>query len=140
MQLCRYFCLNATDKTFSLYLKQKQNTAFLDILSALDVKHVDYLVLDVEGFEPAILRSFTWATVSVDLIQLEVVQGTYYNTPNVKFFKEFLESRGFVEQNSLCIDMIFRRQNSSIPDFSQGYKFGSNPSTRGMHHCPKWYG
>ncbi len=98
---------------------------FVDVLAALNISHVDWMVLDVEGKEPEILQSFPWQSVFVDLIQVEVIQGNYYNSENVKFFKHFLEKQGYQEQDSLRIDMLFRSKTSNLVDQSAGFKFGT---------------
>ncbi|ELU01268.1 hypothetical protein CAPTEDRAFT_202512 [Capitella teleta] len=41
------------------------------VLRALDVKHIDYFSLDVEGLEVAILKTFPWGTVTVDVWTVE---------------------------------------------------------------------
>ena len=101
----------------------------------MDISHVDYMSVDAEGFEPAILQSFPWDSVTVDLIQLERIQNAYLNVANIKFFKEFLEKRGFEEQSSLCIDMLFRRTSSGLPNLNNGFKFGDDPRAQ-VKLCP----
>ena len=98
---------------------------FSDILTALNVTHIDWIVLDTEGSERAILQSFPWHQVTVDLIQLEVVQGKHFNYENINFFKQFLEPKGYQEENSLRIDMLFKRSAASLPDFNGAFKFGT---------------
>lgn len=41
------------------------------IMAALDVSHVDYLSLDVEGLELEILRTVDWTRLHVDVITVE---------------------------------------------------------------------
>ena len=41
------------------------------VLAALEVSHVDYLSLDVEGPEIEILRTVDWTRLSIDVITVE---------------------------------------------------------------------
>jgi len=43
----------------------------MDVLAALDVNHVDYLSLDVEGPELEILRTLDWNRLRVDIVTVE---------------------------------------------------------------------
>ncbi|XP_013404867.1 protein Star [Lingula anatina] len=45
------------------------------LLASIGVRHVDYFSLDVEGEEPAVLRSFPWDEITVDVWSVEVNQG-----------------------------------------------------------------
>ncbi len=47
----------------------------LAILEALNVSHIDWLSLDLEGYELPVLFTFPWSTVSVDVIEVEVKRG-----------------------------------------------------------------
>ena len=46
------------------------------IMAAIGVRHVDFMVLDVEGSELPVLRSIDWTRLSVDVFSVE------YSTEN----------------------------------------------------------
>eukprot|EP00921_Rhytidocystis_pertsovi_P013924 GHVQ01022644.1.p1 GENE.GHVQ01022644.1~~GHVQ01022644.1.p1 ORF type:complete len:332 (-),score=33.54 GHVQ01022644.1:890-1885(-) len=95
-----------------------------DVLTAMGVKHVDWMVLDLEGFERYALEGFPWDSVTVDLIQLEIFnQDMTLHMENAKFFQEFLEERGFEEQTSPYIDVLFRRKKSNLPSTTAGHMY-----------------
>ncbi len=88
------------------------------------MKHVDWFILDTEGNEDQILQSFPWHAVTVDLIQIEVRQGSFRNKKKAKFLKSFFDTYGFEEQNSLNLDMLFKRKQSALPSFINGKRYG----------------
>ncbi|ELU16779.1 hypothetical protein CAPTEDRAFT_205242 [Capitella teleta] len=53
------------------YVSQIQCFPIYSILLALNVKHIDYFSLDVEGAEVAILETFPWGAVTVDVWTVE---------------------------------------------------------------------
>ena len=64
---------------------------FLSLMLALNVTHVDYLSLDVEGFELDILK-----TIPFDLIDISVLTVEYIHGPDHgKDYVTFMESKGY---------------------------------------------
>eukprot|EP00921_Rhytidocystis_pertsovi_P021648 GHVQ01034568.1.p1 GENE.GHVQ01034568.1~~GHVQ01034568.1.p1 ORF type:complete len:356 (+),score=41.81 GHVQ01034568.1:120-1187(+) len=98
-----------------------------DILKAIDVTHIDWMILDLEGSERDALESFPWDSVTVDLIQLEVYVSNKQEMVNIEqviFYHDFLTARGYEEQTSTFIDVIYRRKSSNIPRTTAGGRFG----------------
>jgi Methyltransferase FkbM domain len=84
-----------------------------DILEALGVNHVDYLSLDVQGAELAILKTIDFHRLRIDVVGVEV----YDDDLNVRQ-KMFNEMHQFFKDTSLYrlvsqmpMDMIFRHRD-----------------------------
>ncbi len=115
--------LVVTEGHFSEVFTYKNSKAvFADLLEAINITHVDWMILDVEGHEAPILLSFPWRRVTVDLIQVEVIETKKVNLKKIGFLKLFLENLGFVEQPSLRLDMLFTRAAAGFR-FFHGFKF-----------------
>lgn len=62
------------------------------LLAAMDRRHVDYLSLDVEGYELDILRSISWDKFIIDVISVEYVM----LKEGKKALKDYMETIGYV--------------------------------------------
>jgi Methyltransferase FkbM domain len=67
-----------------------------DLLAALNVKHVDYFSLDVQGAELPILETIDFTSVQIDIIIAEAANG-----PNAAALRKFFNKTGiYKEANS----------------------------------------
>jgi len=46
------------------------------IMAAVGVRHIDFMVLDVEGAELSVLNTIDWSTLTIDVWSIEFVQAT----------------------------------------------------------------
>ena len=82
---------------------------FQSLMMALNVTHVDYLSLDVEGLELEILR-----TIPFDLIHISVLSVEFSHAPNgAGEYVKFMESKGY-------------KKHSRISMFHSATYFGAN--------------
>lgn len=77
----------------SKYLKKKQSKLSADLSSNRNVKHIDYMSLDVEGSEEDILKSFPWSRYQFNLLNIEYNQ----NQTLYKWIKSFMKPFGYEE-------------------------------------------
>jgi len=90
-----------------------------DVVAALDITHVNYWSLDVEGAELAILRSVDWATMPpVDVISVEFMvkaaDGRRDNRASVEKLqqiRQFFDETGLYQQIAIKsnVDVIFAK-------------------------------
>ena len=116
---CQY-CLSVKQESFAYEPDTLFNTLYTDaqcfplvsLLTALNVTHVDFFVLDVEKVEEQVLQTFPFDTVTVDVWVIEHI--TIYEDTN---FVKFMISKGYYYFDILCAevsDYIFVRKNSSL--------------------------
>lgn len=76
------------------------------ILKRYDVRHVDYMNLDVEGVELQCLQGTDWDAVTIDVIGIE---------HNQKFeaLQEFLVSHGYIETVTVAHDVMFVHKSAT---------------------------
>jgi len=92
------------------------------IMTALNVSHVDYLSLDVEGPEVEILRTVDWKQLRIDVITAEYrIYGAYSESESLKKLKDlrqFFRETGIYKEVALlpfgsdelrAIDVVFSR-------------------------------
>jgi len=75
------------------YLKKKQSKLSAGLSSNRNIKHIDYMSLDVEGSEEDILESFPWDRYQFNLLTIEYNQNQTLN----KWIKTFLKPFGYEE-------------------------------------------
>ena len=44
-------------------------------MTAIGVRHIDFMVLDVEGSEVPVLETIDWSTLSIDVLSIEYSSG-----------------------------------------------------------------
>lgn len=86
-----------------------------ELLQKYNVKHIDFLSVDVEGAEEAVIKSIDFDEVNIEVIVIE----NNYKKNNVKMF---LESKGFVFIKRLGVDDLFLKNND--PQKSDSLKGG----------------
>lgn len=64
-------------------------TTIRSVLNRFNVRHIDYLSLDVEGHELMVLRSIDWEVTTIDVISVEL------SSKNRNGILEFLDNLGF---------------------------------------------
>ncbi|XP_059479132.1 uncharacterized protein LOC132198877 [Neocloeon triangulifer] len=77
---------------------------FNTLMKVLDIKHIDYLTLDVEGPEYEILQTIDFKSVTIDVMAVEF----YYRPPEI--YQEILKimtGNGFVMVKKTRFDSIF---------------------------------
>lgn len=72
------------------------------ILEHHNIKHVDYLSIDVEGSEMKVLNSIDFSKVHIDVITIENNYGT-------KDIENFLNARGYKRIKKLSGDEVYRK-------------------------------
>jgi FkbM family methyltransferase len=77
--------------------------AINDILSENDIAHVDYLSIDTEGSELAILQSLDFAKFDIDIISAEIL---YPDIP----MRAFMEQKNYVLIGKHGYDEIYRNK------------------------------
>jgi len=71
-----------------------------NVFRQYNVKHVDYMSLDVEGVELPCLQGIDWEAVRIDVIAVE-------RNPKFAALKEFLLAREYIETVELVHDTVF---------------------------------
>jgi len=90
-----------------------------ELMKQHNIKHVDYLSLDVEGGEMNVLRSINWDKVTIDVLSVE---GNYSECWVAH--RAFLESKGYVFVRRLWGDDIFCRSGfQGITSHEQAVQF-----------------
>lgn len=88
-----------------------------DLLAALGVSHVDYLSLDVQGGEPAILKTIDFHQLRIDVVGVEVYDDDLVVRRKMSYLmKRFFEKTKLYRLVSQpLIDMVFRRIDFDAP-------------------------
>ena len=73
-----------------------------------NIKHVDYMSLDIEGAELMALHSIDWDNVQIDVLTVEA----YNKGPNSKNTTDLLFEKGYIKKFRLCEDFVFVHQNA----------------------------
>lgn len=73
---------------------RKRCVSIMPQLARYGVKEIDYLNLDVEGHELAVLNSFDWDAVRIKMISVEIAHNTRQT------IEDLLVSKGFVKHNN----------------------------------------
>lgn len=68
-------------------------TTMGQVLSRTNVKHADYLSLDVEGHEMAVLKGFDWDSVVINVISVET------SKESLEPITDFLTDKGYVKHH-----------------------------------------
>ena len=93
------------------------------IMAALDVSHVDYLSLDVEGAELDVLRTVDWTRLHIDVITVEyrITDGQKVDQPatltKLKNLRQFFRDTGVYREMAVLppgddidgLDIVFSR-------------------------------
>lgn len=82
------------------------------LLTAINVSHVDFFVLDVEKVEREVLENFPFDKITVDMWAIE--HSTVYED---REFVTFMQSKGYYYFDILCLevaDYIFLRKGSEL--------------------------
>ena len=81
---------------------------------ALDNPTVDYLSLDVEGSEFAILKTLDWDKIDISIISVEINHAGEIFDGTRQDIIDFLESKGYKWVDTVKIDDIFVKQELVI--------------------------
>jgi len=65
------------------------------ILSALQLSHINFFSLDVEGGEYSVLQTIDFNCTTFDVIAVEILGGTLADDNKTKSLTDFLDSRGY---------------------------------------------
>lgn len=95
------------------------------VLAAVNVTHIDYMVLDVEGNEPKILDSIDFDKVEIDFLQIECNEcfsapdGTNeVGVPTCAFqrlLQNLTSSKGFEEIFFIpIVDIVYKRKTLKL--------------------------
>jgi hypothetical protein len=85
-------------------------TPIMKILKDRKIKHIDYLSIDIEGQEWAVLQQLNFSEISVDAISIETWHG------NRTVIRDYLQDSGFVHAAELGADDIyFMREKPYLP-------------------------
>ncbi|KAK2151966.1 hypothetical protein LSH36_344g03039 [Paralvinella palmiformis] len=100
------------------------------LLAAMDRRHVDYLSLDVEGYELDILRSISWDKFIIDVISVEYVM----LKEGKKALKDYMETIGYVTFDDINYsDEDFESSIAVYQQYNEEEKFsGSSDISRSM--------
>lgn len=81
-----------------------------ELFRRMCVKHIDYFSLDVEGAEPAVLRSIDWSAVTVNVISVETYRAGRLDEEELSAIKELLLPQGFDFEGVVHRDAWFVHQ------------------------------
>ena len=70
---------------------------FLSLMLALNVTHVDYFSLDVEGMELPILKTIPFDLIHISILTVEYVHGD----DNGKGYIDFMKSKGYKHHSTV---------------------------------------
>jgi len=85
-------------------------------MAAIGVRHVDFMVLDVEGSELSVLRSIDWTRLSVDVFSVEYT--TENRVKNLEKIRRFFNDTGHYKEvgklghgtaDNVAQDVLFMR-------------------------------
>jgi len=80
---------------------------FNDILTTINVTHIDYLSLDIEGLEVEVLENVNWEQVRIDIMTVEV----NFTTTKVERLRRLLKPLGYREVGQIAVDVVFERED-----------------------------
>lgn len=103
-----------SDETYS----KRQCFPLVSYLLALNVLTIDFLSLDIEGAEKAVLRHIPWQTLNIRSIVVENVNHGIYDTE----FVEWMGKIGYILLAQKNVDYIFVKENDPV-----SLKFGTTP-------------
>lgn len=75
-----------------------------DVLEERDIKHVDYVSIDVEGYEMNVLRGIDFD--KTDIICLSIENNKKNGNPDEKI-RRYMKDRGYILLARISIDDIF---------------------------------
>lgn len=79
------------------------------IFDQYNVKHVNYLSIDVEGAEFSVIKSINFNKVFIDVIGFE---SNYGDTSAI--IVDYLNDKGFIRQNHTCVDIFMIHKHSQF--------------------------
>ena len=81
------------------------------ILAALDIKHIDYFSLDIEGAEVDVLKTLSFDHVTTDVISVEkrIIDDPKETEKKQKEIEAILRPHGFIVKTELRLDVILSR-------------------------------
>ncbi len=104
------FCVNEIDNINDVVSVHKIQVRRLDnIFDEYNIKHIDYIDIDVEGMEMKVLRSIDWMKVSIDCILVEQKRMTLLDVIQSEACK-FLESKGYVPVSKYNRTVIYEKR------------------------------
>jgi hypothetical protein len=93
----------------SLQIVEVDTIPLQTLLDAHDVKHVNYMSIDVEGAELAVLHTIDFSKVTFDIIEVEC------NYDDLKpQYKQFFQEKGFLELATLDWDILYIHSQSKF--------------------------
>lgn len=76
------------------------------VLSQLELRHIDYFSLDVEGLEEEVLKTINWSKTTVELFTIE--DGNEWGTPNAREF--LINNFGYSKIQDLKWDSVVAKK------------------------------
>ena len=101
---------------------QVQCLPLYSILAALNIRHVDYFSLDVEGAELQVLKTIPFTEVTIDVISVEkrVVEDEAATEQKVRDIIALLSPYGYNLTNTLILDIILARNTTLLGAINRG--------------------
>jgi len=81
---------------------------FNDILTAINVTHIDYLSLDIEGLEVEVLETLNWKKIRIDIMTIEFNRDRRQLDRLRNLMKQV---GGYREIGLRKIDVVFERED-----------------------------
>jgi hypothetical protein len=81
------------------------------VLKAIDVSHVDYLSLDIEGPELQVLEAIDFSQVSIDIMTIEIHQDLKKLNDSRQLMKRI---GGYREVGLQGLDVVYERTDLKI--------------------------
>lgn len=97
-----FYTLHACCEVFFFDMAVVTISRLQTILSQLDLHHIDYFSLDVEGLEEEVLKTVDWKATTVELLTIE--DGNEWGTPNARNF--LIDNLGYKKIQDLQWDSV----------------------------------
>lgn len=81
---------------------------FNDVLAAINVTHIDFLNLDIEGPEVEVLEALDWTKITIDIMTVEF----HHDQPKLDRLRELMKRiGGYREVGIVGVDVLFERED-----------------------------
>jgi len=78
-----------------------------DVLAAINVTHVDYLSLDIEGLEVEVLETLDWKKIRIDIMSIE-----FTSMKKLERLRRLMKRiGGYREVGLIDVEVVFERED-----------------------------